>query len=216
MTKLNKDLFSSKNQSFKTLVIRLVVIAVLAGIQPWVWDYTTTRVTDFQQKRFQSDQITELNRQIDTINQAQQAQSELVNQLDLVVPNRNSLAQVIDRLERLAGERSIGLKITDIRDEPKSSDSVVSVDPVTIVTQLTGTPAQVLQYFDAVEHLQSLTVIHDWSLNPAGDTSTAPGATPVPGAPSKYMLTMNITFFLQPPTTSPTPAPNPNVTIQQP
>lgn len=202
MALLSKKLFTA-NQSVKTLLVRVVILVVLVGAQFWLWQLVKDRVNDFQQKRFQAQQIEDLNNRINQIKQNQKNQQELLSQLDLIVPTKSSLAQIIERLERVASDRSVRLKISSIKEDQASSGSAtptLPVSPVTFSAQVTGTAQQLLQYLDSIEHLQELTVVPTWSITSTtqnGANPTGAAASPAPSQSAIYTMSFDITFWLQ-------------------
>lgn len=195
------------DSNFKKIIGKAVAVVILVAIQPYLWQSLNTIARDVHAKRSQKQQIGNLKERIIAVEQTLASETELLDQLDAVLPLNNSVPQAIERLERLATERQVELKIIDLQEVAGDAGAVdTPVLPLRVRLEVTGTSAALLSFMEAIEHLQELTTIEAWDMAPAKagaatptvapTSSPSPSASPPPSA-TLYTLSMTIQFYLQ-------------------
>ncbi|MEX1997971.1 MAG: hypothetical protein WEA04_04865 [Candidatus Andersenbacteria bacterium] len=184
------------SQQYQKIVLRSIMLVILIVAQPFLWSMVAGVANRVHAQQSQKQQIIDVQARTAQIREINVSQKEFLDQLDVVVPLAGSLSQIIERLERLATDRQLRLSILDIKEDVLEEATDLENIPVQrfrISLQVTGTPAQLLTYIDAVEHVQELTILEDWSFVAA----TAPVSFPAPDAVYPYTATMSLLFFLQ-------------------
>lgn len=181
--------------AWRRLWLRLLAVLVLLALQPWLWQGVKEATTRVHQLRSERQQLASVQERVGQIKQVMATQRELLDQLQVVVPTSEKLSQVVERLERVAGEQQAELTILDISTVPPPLDAAVSVPIVSVrvTLQVKGDATALLSFIDHLEHIQEIAVIEQWSLNPA---SVQAVPSPQPGQ-YLYSLTANVIFFLQ-------------------
>lgn len=189
-------LFANARVWRKFLITLVVVIGLGAG-QPWLWGYVKQGAEDIHNRRTEEQQLQELTERLRTIEQKHTDQAPLLDGLAVVFPRARDTSQVVERLEQLADRQSVELTVQNIAPPPAGPGKKPSVLSPTIVSvQVKGSATRLLQYIDAVEHVQELAIVQSWDLAAAPPVAAAPAGAPVssPG----YTVAMNILFYLQP------------------
>lgn len=192
--------FASLNKKYKQLFGALVLMLILGGIQPFLWQMVTNRVIDVQLKQSQEEQIVNVQERNQTMQQNLAAQESFLNQLTVVAPPIEARTQVVERLELLADKHTLPIEISLIQELPDGGRSAVSqIVPVVLSVSVQGSVDRLLTFMQEVEHVQELTVVESWSLNPhAGPPATSdPAAQPTPTPLPIYELRMDVLFFLR-------------------
>lgn len=182
----------TKHSSYqRKLVVCGALIIVLGLLQPVLWRRVEAAARALRERQTQTAQQAELAARLAVLQTAAHTQQDLLSQLDVVVPSRGALSQVIERLEQTARQQAVVLDIVEITEQPDSetASEVLPLLPVRVQVNARSSPSQLLRYLEMVEHLPELALIETWSLLPA-----PPAATPTPGA---YQLAMTVVFFLQ-------------------
>lgn len=190
MTKLPK-----LNLRYRRVLLRLGLVIAFLVIQPLLWRQVAAVARTVHQQRSAQEQGLSLQARVAQIEQVNATQQGFVDQLAVVVPPSEALPQVVERLERIAGEQATQLDILDISEiaRPIDSPSVLPIKPVRVAIQVNGSAAQLLNVIEQIEHVQEITLIERWSLNPASQQVTP---SPQPGQYT-YSLIANVIFFLQ-------------------
>lgn len=183
------------NEKYRRLGTTVVLLVVLVAAQPFLWRFVQTSALDLQQKRSQSQQISNVNDRNEEVKGTIKTQENFLDQLQVVSPPVTSLTQVVERVEQLGDQLGVLVNISVIQ-ELQASASLVKEEgivPVSVAIEATGTVNQLLSFFDRVEHTQELSIVRTWSLVPAA--VSGPVGTPVVNP--TYSLTMDILFFLR-------------------
>lgn len=191
------SLLFANAHAWQKFLVTLVVVMGLAVVQPWLWGYVKGGAEAIHNRRTEEQQLKELIERLAVIEQKHTEQAALLDGLTVIFPHATATSQVVDRLEVLADRQSVELSVQNIAPPtaaPGEKPTVLS--PTVVSVQVKGSATRLLQYIDAVEHVQELAVIQSWDLAPAPAVATLPsGALAVsPG----YTLAMNILFYLQP------------------
>ncbi len=178
---------------YLSLIRGLIVLVILIGIQPFLWNYVYTSTIHLQEKRTEAQQLVNLQARLDAMQARQASQKQFLDQLSATFPLLGSESQVIERIEQLALKVGIAAHITTITKQPLplEDDKNGILTGLSLTVEADGTPSQLLYYLDALEHLPELTIIRSWGITAASGT--------VSNAPPLYKLNMNIIFYLQKP-----------------
>jgi hypothetical protein len=169
----------------KQLIITSVLFCVLAGVQPLLWSFVHASAEALHNKRTLERQYANVQERIAQIDEARSRQDPLLQQLTAVFPIRGTTSQLVERLEQLGDRNRVIVEIREIAEEaPLTTRGQVDLIPFVITLRATGTPAQLFEYLDAVEHAPEAIVVRSWSLD-------NPDASPL------YRLTMAVVFHLQ-------------------
>lgn len=194
--------FLNFNKQYQVVIASLLVAVVLGVAQPFLWRLVRDRSIALHDSRSQSQQIVNVKDRNASIRHNLSEERELLSQLDVVVPPKRSLTQVVERLEQLADQRQLRVKITNLKEELASADSAddATLLPVTATLAVEGTIDQALDYMSSIEHIQELSFLTSWSIVPraaSGSAPVAPGVSPLPTQPPVYTLSANIIFYLR-------------------
>lgn len=175
------------------LILALVAVVGLGVAQWWLWQFVRSAAEQLHVKQTEASQLADITKRIATINAVHQQQRSLLEQLSVSFPSLADTPQAIERLERLAGERGVGLTIRSIGDGQEAStkkDTKNKIVPLAIIIRATGSVDQLLAYLEAIEHVPELTALESWSL--------APDPLAVAGAAPSYVFDGKVVFYLQP------------------
>lgn len=185
-------------RAWRKFLIILAMVVGLAAAQPWLWGYVKQGAEDIHNRRTEEQQLQELAERLRLIAQKHTDQAALLDGLAIEFPRVGDTSQVVERLEQLADRQSVELTVQNIAPPPTAvpgkKPSVLS--PTIVSVQVKGSATRLLQYIDAVEHVQELAIVQSWDLAAAPPAAPASALGPVssPG----YTLAMNILFYLQP------------------
>lgn len=187
------------NRHYKKITLRAVLVLILLAIQPLLWQTVSQAAGRLHDKQSEREHIAEIAARIERIEQARAATQEQLSQLETVIPPSVRLPQIIERVERLAADAAVELTVRDIIETPLKPDmDPLPFTPVRVTVEVKGSPATLLAFLDAVEHLPELTFIEGWSiitLTPSAPPAPSPGVA----ALSTFTLTAHIVFFVQTP-----------------
>jgi len=138
-----------------------------------------------------TEQTKELELKIQEVRHNYNNQSSYFDQLAAVVPSSQAALQVIERLETAAQGLDVVVEVTRIDEgvpfkslaeaELSVEDNVgvrreqlaassggakSSILPLYITLTVTGFPVALVEYIDAIEHVQELTVVQKFSISP--------------------------------------------------
>jgi hypothetical protein len=181
---------NQSSEALRTLLVSLILVLVLVGAQFFVWPLLGEQVTSWQEARRQDEQLRRLQEKLSAMEATYDKQQPLLEQLVIVTPGENTVSQVVERLESLAGERGVTIQIKNI-----TTEATDRLSPVVISLELRGLPGSLLSYLQSVEHRPELTQVRTWTLE---RVTQGAGAQPLPGA--THTLMMTVVFYLQPPT----------------
>lgn len=140
----------------------------------------------FQDKRSQIQQVTGMRSRIKAAEDNFKEQQALLNQLTAVVPMNRDTIQILERVEGVASQMNLTVEVVGITEgEPYSYGGVGSIPifPLVVAVTALGQPSQLLEYIEAVEHVQELVQVKSFVISP--------------GEGSLFSLDMAITFYLQ-------------------
>lgn len=193
---------SNLNKHYKGVLVTAIAICTLVIVQPFLWIFVQKKAVALHDSRSQEQQIANTKDRNATIKHNLGQEREFLSQLDVVVPPRKMLTQVVERLEQLADQRYLSLKITNIKEDLSDAKTInnTTLIPVTATLTVEGTINQVFDYLASIEHIQELTVLTAWKVLPnekAPVQSVAPGVpTPTPSL-TRYTLSADILFYLR-------------------
>jgi hypothetical protein len=205
---------SRLSQRVKKLLLVILIMIILIAVQPFLWRVVNESAEQLNQKRFQVKQINEIKTRSKKIEDEYEKQKIFLEQLTAVVPLSRDTLQVIERLEGLANELGVNIEVKSISEEKalvigskvnkeevtRSSRraQVQTVEeeekdeprllPLVVEVVVSANASSLLSYIEAVEHVQELTAIRSFSLEPSSNNE---------GNESKYFLSMNVIFYLQ-------------------
>ncbi len=180
---------------FSAQVMRLlrgvILLAVLAAVQPFVWRTVASSAATLQDKRTIKQQTIALRERLAVIDAAFTEQTASLEDLAEIFPPVSSTSAAVERLEELADNRDIALTIQNIQEEkPLGPLNRSVVVPLTISVKATGAVDRLLEYIDAVEHVPEVTAIDEWVLNSTIDNTSADNWP--------HRLTLNVVWYFQP------------------
>ena len=212
---MNDNFTNQRASVVKVLVVLSLAGLLFAGLQPFLWGWVKNRSLALHELRIQAEQIEEVKKRTKEMQDNYNNQKVFVAQLDSVVPQSRNALQVIERLETAAQGLIVKLEVSRIdegvelnldggavleetgaakpaaKKTKNNNEPGSSIFPLFITVTATGKPEALVEYIDAVEHVQELSYIQKFTLSPA---SAAVGATEVSG---DYQLLMTVVFYLQ-------------------
>lgn len=201
----------SGSQPYRAVVIRVVILIVLAAMQPWLWSQVHVRAKDFQAKQSQSQQMTAVDKLNASMTADLSQQAASLKQIDTVVLPQADISDVVSQLEQLADRGRLVINVTGIDDgtdkKSKAATGANGIVPVTITAKVSGTADAIFNFFESLEYSPPLLIIKQWQVAAGALAATAPSAPAVltPGGsprPSvspvpQYTLTFTIIYYLK-------------------
>lgn len=205
-------------QRVRGLVAAVLVVVVLTAVQPFLWRIVNGLAEELNQKRFQVRQISEIKFRSKEVEDEYEKQKIFLEQLTAVVPLGRETLQVIERLEGLANEVGADIEVKSIKEEKvlvvgvranseeqsaKTSRQVSrkkeaesrkdepKLLPLVVTVEVRAIPSVLLRYIEAVEHVQELTAVKSFGLEPFKDVVDGEGNK------LEYVLSMEVVFYLQ-------------------
>ena len=205
-------------RGYRAISARAVLAIGLIVLQPFLWQFVRELVVRFQQDRSQASQLAAVEQHLAAIQQEQQNQLAQFPQLAAVVPEDKSALSLLERLEEVASALGAAVEVRGIVEEaPLGADTTpagrpresappaeraegealpespaaggsVTVFPLAVTVTVQAPPAVLLDYIDAVEHMEELVQVRSVRLS----ADQAGG-----GNVSNFGLTMEIIFYLQ-------------------
>src|SRR3989344_1722450 len=189
-------------RGYRAISARAVLAIGLIVLQPFLWQFVRELVVRFQQDRSQASQLAAVEQHLAAIQQEQQNQLAQFPQLAAVVPEDKSALSLLERLEEVASALGAAVEVRGIVEEaplaeraegealPESpaAGGSVTVFPLAVTVTVQAPPAVLLDYIDAVEHMEELVQVRSVRLS----ADQAGG-----GNVSNFGLTMEIIFYLQ-------------------
>lgn len=186
---------TKKQPSLKQqLVVTILMLIALGGAQPFLWGYVKASADALHARRTEEQQLQELQARIHDIETKYKAGQPLIDQLSVPFPKTGQTSQVVDRLEQLADKTGVAMEITNILTDPPSKKGGGNLNSFVVTVRVDGTAHGLLQYIDALEHIQEVVTLRQWVFN-----AVPVSATIVPGAKPTYpfSMNMNVVFYLQ-------------------
>lgn len=176
------------SRAWRRSVTYLLVVLGLGVGQFFLWPQISLVAQNWQQIRMQGEQLIQLRQKVAELENNFTVDQELFSQLTVIAPLQERTAQLLERLESVAITQQVTVQTQGINQETGEK-----IKPVSFTVQATGSPAALLRYMSALEHLPELVTVRSWKLTPLAVTGTQPAGTPL-----SYALSMNILFYLQP------------------
>lgn len=213
---MNDPIRNQRSSLVKGLVVLSTVVVLMAGAQPWLWRWVRNRAVDLHELRIQTEQIDEVQKRTKEVQDNYENQKVFVAQLDSVVPQSRNALQVIERLETATQGLGIDLEVSRIDEgaglaeglgggsseasvpdgtaEKAKADSEEgsAIFPLFITVTAIGRPEALVEYVDAVEHVQELSYIQKFTISP--QAARAVGGQEPGGS---FQLLMTVVFYLQ-------------------
>jgi hypothetical protein len=209
------DNVTSNRPGMSRLIISLTAtVLVLSGAQPFLWKWVKSRSVALHELRIQAEQIEEVKKRTEEMQDNYDNQKVFVAQLDSVVPQSRNALQVVERLETATQGLGVSLQVSRIDEgvelkqgevptvsaeaaQPEDDIKVTArerswIFPLFITITATGRPEALIEYIDAVEHVQELSHIQKFTIAPA--SGNAISGTQAEG---DYQLSMTVVFYLQ-------------------
>lgn len=173
----------------------MVVALGLTILQPLLWRFIGDAAVRFHQDRSQVHHVAQVEERLAAIRQEQQDLQAQLPQLAAIVPEDIATLSRLERLEAVAGTVGVTVEVRGIVEEvadesregtPAPPGGVV-VFPLAVTVFASGPPTALLDYIDAVEHMEELVHVRSLRLSPAQGGTAAGG----------FDLTAEIVFYLQ-------------------
>lgn len=129
-------------------------------------------------------------------------QQPTLEQLQRLLPRREEVGGVAGALEREGAQRTVAVVITDLRDvelQDASGAAAAASGPVRdvrIAGVATGSPAQLLSWMAAVEHLPYLMWLEEWKLRVITVPTVLPAGQAGSPPPAEAAAELSFTFLL--------------------
>jgi|GEM_PF-3079810 hypothetical protein len=202
--------------SVRSLVFSVILLLVLIMVQPYLWGMVKSRALTLHERRTLTEQIKEVEiKNRDTRNNYE-SQNVYIDQLTSVIPSSRDALQVIERLETATQGLDVQVDVSRI-DEGTSLKSIVDTEsgignnakpaqalvptteeiskifPLHITLVAKGSSDALVEYIDAIEHVQELSMIQKFTISPVTiKTSQTPEQDQ-----SQFQLLMTVVFYLQ-------------------
>jgi hypothetical protein len=212
MLRLRLNLKLARRQYYSVGILLLLTVA-LAALQPYLWQFVRDTAVRFHQGRSQIHQLAQVEERLAAIQQEQQDQEAQLPHLAAVVPEDKSTLSRLERLEAVAATLGVSVQVRGIVEESLSEEAAeeeatpapgseeeaptgeIEVFPLVVSLTASAPPTTLLDYIDAVEHLEELVQVRSVRLS----SDQASG-----GGPGIFGLTMEVVFYLQRHGTEPT------------
>lgn len=188
---MNAQITNQQQNSIRSLVFLVIYFLALLILQPFLWGMVETRALALHERRTLTEQIKETEIRNREIRNKYESQSIYIEQLASVIPGSSDALQVIERLETATQGLDVQVEVSRI-DEGTSIKSIIGKDtklnveggitieetmavsgekvskifPLYITLIVTGPPEALIDYIDAVEHVQELSMIQKFTLSP--------------------------------------------------
>ena len=175
-----------------------VICLVLVIGQFVLWGFVQSSADALHTKRTEQQQLDQLQARVQSIQAKFQADQPLVDQLSVPFPKAANTPQVVDRLEQVATKTGVRMSLTNIATQAPAtaaSKTASQLNVVTVTLKLDGSAHGLLEYIAALEHIQEVATLQQWTLQPV---PVAPGTPAQTAAPQLFTMTANVLFYLQP------------------
>jgi hypothetical protein len=176
----------------KLFLWKFAVIAGLIAAQVPLWYGVAGFAEKLHQNQVTGQQLWIVQHRNDlALNQIRKQQSYL-SQLDTVTPPSSSLAKIIEKVELLADDSDVVLKVHNIvKEANKNARTGDLLKVANISLEVTGLPDKLMGYLARLEHMQELTTVTAISLREVPKTEKmTEGLKP-------YVMTIQIMFYLK-------------------
>lgn len=181
-----KPLSFLRDPAFRRVVVHIFIAAVLAIIQPAVWDWVSTSSQSLHDRRTITGQLQNLREQLVLLRAEQESSQSIQDQLDAALIGENEITQAVERLESQAQREAITLRIHNIAAREGNGQ----LDSLVITATAVGPVGTLLSYLESVENLAEVTAIQDFLLRPASRPAGVIEFT-------DFSLDMNVAFATQ-------------------
>lgn len=171
----------------KRLLGVLLLVAVLGGAQIWLWDWVRAVAIDLRENLERPSMVAGVERLTGELRREQAEISGRASAVQNVLASSDDTLRLLETLETLAQQRSIGLEVVSIDgDETAVVESELGQLEVRLLA--TGAPEALLNYVEKIENLQELTEIKLLVLAPASPADQEAGS---------HVASIEIIFYLQ-------------------
>ncbi|MAF80862.1 hypothetical protein CL628_02505 [bacterium] len=176
---------------YQRLALSILLLIILVGVQPLLWRLVKRQAELVHSRRTLEQQQADVQLRAEAMRGNLNQQRDNISTMDAVAPQFKSLPQAVERLELLAERRALSLEIQGI--SRLNVEDTTSIRPVSVVLRAFGPVESVLSFMEQIEHVQELTQVQSWQLEP----SEAPPSVILEGAGTNYRLSAEIIFFLR-------------------
>ena len=176
----------------KKFVVNLALAAGLIAIQVPLWHGVGVFAQKLRDNYVTDQQLTIVKHRNDLARQELTAQKTYLTQLDTIVPSQSQMARIVERVELIAEESDVRIKINSIVEnvaDTKELNSLLKKSRISLSAR--GSAAQLLNYLGQLEHLDQLTMVQNVSLMRIGEV------VPMTPEVTQYSLQADIIFYLQ-------------------
>jgi len=166
-------------------------LALLVG-QFWLWMRVRTSLEEWRSASSLEEQREIINSRSGSIEGVLRQQKILLDQLSIVAPPVANVSQLIDRLERMADERQLTVRVRNIAEGRGQG-----VVPLDLEIRATGSMDDLLSYLQAIEHLQELTRLTQWTVSQETVRRGVQDSQTTVASEQLYSMSMNMSFYVQ-------------------
>lgn len=175
-----------KDRVIRRVLIAAGVVAVLLGIQPWLWDRVFAAASRFRDRQTQEEQLANVRELVGRVRATDPGEAVLLEQAEIPFPPTERTPQLIERLEGLAGGRNLAIKLTSITEQQVAAQrQTQQLTALDVAISVQGPVRQLMVFLDALEHIPELIQVRSWAVRAA---ATGGG----------YVLQAQVRFFLWP------------------
>lgn len=164
----------------RRLPLIAVVALILGASQFLLWWFVREAAVSWRDQRSYGGRLAALEQRNKEVQQILADQEALSAAAAQVFPYRHQTPQLVERLEYLADALQLVVEIRNLRED--SDKETQAVTPLLVQIEARGSPATLLNYLDAVEHVPELAHVQSWTIALSGDV---------------YRLLMEVAFYLQ-------------------
>jgi len=184
---------SQLRRRYRRLVVSMLLVLILAGIQPVVWRLVKRQAQIVHARRTLVQQRADVRLRAEAMRDSLARNADTTAILEAAVPPIALLPQAVEHLELLADKYSLSLDIINI--EQRSASALEEIVPAVISLRLFGRIETIIDFMEQVEQLAELTMLESWQLEPAG---VPPGVVD-DQAGDNYRLDAEVLFFFTAP-----------------
>src|SRR6185436_8204547 len=128
-------------ESYKQLIIALLILIVIGVAQPFLWNYVEKSAELLHTRQTEQQQLEEIEGRLTTIAEQHDGAQALVDQLRVAFPKQSETSQVVDRLEQLADKQKVTMTTQNITTETTGATpapQATKLLPLTVTIKLEG------------------------------------------------------------------------------
>lgn len=190
------DVSTDRPKALKKLSTGVVVVLALVIGQPFLWMYVLSSAQHLNSVRTSDAQYVILQGRLEDIQKTSAEQQSLLEQLSVVFPDSHSVPQLVARLEQIGDEHGVVVDVQQIGEKERDAGGNVGahVERLSITVQAFGSVDVLLAYIDAIEHIQEMTSVDSWTIEPRQMSGDEIG---VPQGAVQFALTARVIFYVQ-------------------